>query len=69
MSQENIQLPPQYPVHTIELNSVEDSKITSVSVYSGRAEITRLFTFEVKKGQNQVVINALPNVLDQHSLR
>jgi hypothetical protein len=69
MAEEDTQLCPQYPVNTFELNSIEGSKITAVSIYSGRAEITRLFKFTVKKGQNQVVINALPNVLDQHSLR
>ena len=62
--------PPSFqPVEAIELNSVQNSKITRVSVYTGRAEITRLFKFKVKTGQNQVIINGLPNVLDQDSLR
>ncbi|GLB45327.1 putative mucoidy inhibitor A [Lyophyllum shimeji] len=53
----------------IALVSTEHSKITNVSVYSGRAEITRLFTFSVRTGQNRVTITGLPNVLDQDSLR
>jgi hypothetical protein len=62
--------PPDFqPVNTIELVSVNDSKITSVSVYSGRAEITRLFKFTVKTGQNQLNIVGLPRVMDQESLR
>ncbi|KAG6876035.1 hypothetical protein C0993_006036 [Termitomyces sp. T159_Od127] len=62
--------PPSFqPVNSIELVSTEDSNITNVSVYSGRAEITRVFKFKVKTGQNQVTINGLPNVLDHDSLR
>jgi len=62
--------PPDFqPVNNIELVSVKDSKITSVSVYSGRAEITRLFKFAVATGQNQVDIIGLPRVMDQDSLR
>ncbi|KAG6872123.1 hypothetical protein C0995_012777 [Termitomyces sp. Mi166 len=62
--------PPSFQsVNSIELVSTENSKITAVSVYSGRAEITRVFNFEVKTGQNQVTIDGLPNVLDQDSLR
>jgi hypothetical protein len=54
---------------SIELVSVKDSKIISVSVYSGRAEITRLFKFTVKSGLNQVAILGLPRVMDRDSLR
>jgi hypothetical protein len=62
--------PPDFqPVNTIELVSVKDSKIISVSVYSGRAEVTRLFKFAVKTGQNQLNIIGLPKVMDQDSLR
>jgi hypothetical protein len=53
----------------IELSSVEASKISGVSVYSGRAEITRSFTFNVKTGQNNVRINGLPSCMDRQSLR
>ncbi|KAL0946220.1 hypothetical protein HGRIS_012479 [Hohenbuehelia grisea] len=62
-------LPPKFEVHTVELVSVESSKITSVSLYSGRAEITRTYTLNVPTGQNQVKISGLPNVLDHSSLR
>ena len=61
--------PPSFEAHTKDLVSVEDSKITSVSLYSGRAEITRLFKVHVKVGLNQLRIKGLPNVLDADSLR
>jgi hypothetical protein len=62
--------PPEFQlVNTTELVSVKDSKIISVSVYSGRAEITRLFKFTAKTGQNQLNIIGLPRVMDQDSLR
>jgi hypothetical protein len=61
--------PPFQAAHVVELDSVKDSKITGVSVYTGRAEVTRLFKFNVQMGQNQVTINGLPNVLDQDSFR
>ncbi|KAF9465724.1 hypothetical protein BDZ94DRAFT_1214090 [Collybia nuda] len=61
--------PPILDIHAIELVSTEDSKITGVSVYAGRAEVTRVFQFNVQGGQNQVTIDGLPNVLDQDSFR
>jgi len=61
--------PPFPPNNTIELVSVRDSKIASVSVYSSRAEITRLFKFDVKAGLNHVSVSGLPSVLDKDSLR
>ncbi|KAG5640964.1 hypothetical protein DXG03_006525 [Asterophora parasitica] len=66
----SVDSPPSFqPINAIELVSKENSKITGVSVYSGRAEVTRSFKFDVKTGQNQVTVNGLPNVLDQDSLR
>jgi N-terminal domain of unknown function (DUF4140) len=61
--------PPFEPPHVVELSSVDASKIINVSLYAGRAEITRLYKFAVRIGQNQVLINGLPNVLDHQSLR
>jgi hypothetical protein len=62
--------PPAFePTGSIELQSVADSKIIGVSLYSNRAEITRLYKFSVKTGQNQVNISGLPNVLEAESLR
>ncbi|KAG6846856.1 hypothetical protein H0H93_011403, partial [Arthromyces matolae] len=61
--------PPFEAANTIFLTSVDDSKILKVSLYSGRAEVTRLFKFSVKTGQNHVSINGLPNVLDRDSIR
>ncbi|KAJ6459732.1 hypothetical protein C8R47DRAFT_1180717 [Mycena vitilis] len=43
--------------------------IISVSLYSTRAEITRLYKFAVQTGQNQVSISNLPNVLEAEFLR
>ncbi|KAJ7659863.1 hypothetical protein B0H17DRAFT_992415 [Mycena rosella] len=54
---------------TIELQSIADSKITGVSLYPSRAEVTRLYKFAVKTGQNQVQISGLPNLLEVESLR
>jgi hypothetical protein len=61
--------PPFEPTNVVDLVSIKDSKITNVSLYSGRAEITRLYKFLVKTGLNQVNISGLPNVLDHESLR
>ncbi|TDL13136.1 hypothetical protein BD410DRAFT_833371, partial [Rickenella mellea] len=61
--------PPFEPINLVEISSLENSKITGVSLYSGRAEITRLYKFKIKTGQNQVTIIGLPRVLDQSSLR
>jgi peptidoglycan hydrolase CwlO-like protein len=69
MASATAELPPFPSDNAIELVSVKDSKIVSVSVYSGRAEITRLFKFTVKSGLNQVAILGLPHVLDRDSLR
>jgi len=65
---DNDALPPFEP-HVLTLESLEASKITSVAVYSRRAEVTRLFRFAVKQGQNQVVISGLPNAMYRDSLR
>ncbi|KAJ7789986.1 hypothetical protein B0H14DRAFT_2396871 [Mycena olivaceomarginata] len=61
--------PPAFEPTSIELQSVADSKIITVSLYSTRAEITRLYKFAVETGQNQVYISGLPNVLEAESLR
>jgi hypothetical protein len=63
-------VPPAFgPLSTAELVSVDASKITNVSVYVGRAEITRVYTLNVKKGQNMVHIKGLPDAMDRQSLR
>jgi len=61
--------PPFDPPHLVELSSLDASKIINVSLYAGRAEITRLYKFAVRIGQNHVVVNGLPSVLDHQSLR
>lgn len=55
--------------HTVSLVASENSKITNINLYSGRAEITRLFKFEIKAGQNKVTILGLPWSLEKNSLR
>jgi hypothetical protein len=55
--------------NVITLSAPEDSKIAAVSLYSGRAEVTRLFKFEIKAGQNKVTIFGLPRSLQEDSLR
>ncbi|TFK22941.1 mucoidy inhibitor A [Coprinopsis marcescibilis] len=69
MSMEQNQLPAFDSDHRVNLVSTMDSKIISVSVYSGRAEIVRLFKFEVKTGHNKVVVSGLPLAIDQESFR
>ncbi|KAJ7119753.1 hypothetical protein C8R44DRAFT_788827 [Mycena epipterygia] len=62
--------PPAFePTGAIELQSATDSKIIAVSLYSTRAEVTRLYKFAVETGQNRVNISGLPNVLETESLR
>ncbi|KAF8813462.1 hypothetical protein BYT27DRAFT_7158363 [Phlegmacium glaucopus] len=56
-------------VNTLNLNSVNDSTIINVNLYSRQAEITRVFKFDVAAGKTNVVISGLPNVLDHESLR
>ncbi|KAH6907626.1 hypothetical protein BKA70DRAFT_1189603 [Coprinopsis sp. MPI-PUGE-AT-0042] len=63
-------LPPfEASVNAIQLHSVKDGKILGVSVYTGRAEVTRSFKFAIKTGQNQVSVLNLPNAMDQESFR
>ena len=65
-----VQSPPfDATVNNIDLHSVKEGKILGVSVYSGRAEVTRTFSFTIKTGQNQVSILNLPTCLDEQSLR
>ena len=61
--------PPFDPTNVVDLVSVDDSKIINVSLYTGRAEITRLYKFPVKTGHNLVNIDGLPNLMDRESLR
>ncbi|KAF5360523.1 hypothetical protein D9756_004506 [Leucocoprinus leucothites] len=61
--------PPSFEPTTVELTSVSDGKITNISLYSSRAEVTRVFRLEVRVGLNQVNISGLPNALDQNSLK
>ena len=55
-------------IHAINLTTA-DSKITAVSIYTDRAEVTRSFRIQLKIGQNHVKITRLPNVLQDDSVR
>jgi len=56
-------------MNVVEVSSKNDTKITSVSLYSGLAEVTRVFKANLKGGDNKVVVSGLPNVLIIESLR
>jgi hypothetical protein len=56
-------------LNTVELVSVNSSKITNVSVYVGRAEITTVYTLNVKTGHKIVHIEELPDTMNRESLR
>ncbi|KAF8799601.1 hypothetical protein BYT27DRAFT_7201277 [Phlegmacium glaucopus] len=68
MSQASTSAIDKHP-HEIKLDSIKGTKIHSVKLYSNRAEITRVFTVDIKKGHNQLVISQLPKVVDKSSLR
>jgi hypothetical protein len=55
--------------NNIDLNAGADSRISGVSVYIDQAEITRVFKFSVKTGQNLVNVNELPTALEPDSVR
>jgi len=46
-----------------------DLEVGGVVVYRDRAEVKRLIRVSVKKGENDVVVNQLPSVIDPKSLR
>ncbi|KAF8148204.1 hypothetical protein B0H34DRAFT_669004 [Crassisporium funariophilum] len=55
--------------NVVEVGSIGGSKIRHVSLYTGRAEITRVYNVNLKGGDNKVVISGLPTVLVQESVR
>ncbi|KAF9077130.1 hypothetical protein BDP27DRAFT_1413583 [Rhodocollybia butyracea] len=62
-------LPPDYIPNAISLDSLTNSRLLHVSLYTGRAEIQRQFKFTVQPGQNQLCITGLPRVIQPESLR
>lgn len=46
-----------------------DLELGGVVVYSDRAEVKRIIRVSVKKGENDVLVNQLPSVVDSKSLR
>ncbi|KDR71602.1 hypothetical protein GALMADRAFT_127088 [Galerina marginata CBS 339.88] len=57
------------PVHTLSLNSIHDSAITNINLYTDRAQVTRSYKVKVAAGQTNLTISSLPNVVDHESLR
>lgn len=51
------------------ISAIHDTKITNVCLYSGFAEVTRIFKANLKVGDNNVVVSNLPVVLLPESLR
>ncbi|KAF7303988.1 hypothetical protein MIND_00629800 [Mycena indigotica] len=69
-TEDQLSTPPPFDgATTLDLQASVASKIASVSLYSSRAEITRVFRLAVKTGLNQVNISGLPTVLEPESLR
>lgn len=60
---------PEARPSVLSLECAQASKITSISLYSGRAEITRSFKLAVAEGQNQISIRGLPDRLEKDSVR
>ncbi|KAF8879083.1 hypothetical protein CPB84DRAFT_1852185 [Gymnopilus junonius] len=55
-------------INIVDLSASDNSKIDHVSVYPGRAEVTRQFEFEIKAGQNKINIIDFPPTLQQETL-
>ena len=54
------------PVNEFKASELE---VGAVVVYPDRAEVKRLIRVTVRKGENDVVVNQLPSVVDPKSLR
>ncbi|TEB24110.1 hypothetical protein FA13DRAFT_1693931 [Coprinellus micaceus] len=54
-------------VNNVHLGS--QGRISSVSVYSDRAEVIKMYKLAVAAGQNKVVVDGLPYTLDETSVR
>ncbi|KAG9092942.1 hypothetical protein FRC07_011562 [Ceratobasidium sp. 392] len=51
-------------------SSEQDNQIDSVTVFQvDRAEVKRRITLELKKGQNQIVVERLPSCINEDSIR
>ena len=47
----------------------KDLEVGGVVVYPDRTEVKRMIRVSLKKGENDVMINELPSVIDSKSLR
>ncbi|TEB35240.1 hypothetical protein FA13DRAFT_1788813 [Coprinellus micaceus] len=60
---------PDYPVNSVKLSVANDSKITSVNLYSQHAEVSRSFQLKLASGQNNVAISDFSDCVDEESIR
>jgi len=56
-------------IHTLTLNSVTESTLEKVNLYSGQAQITRAYKAKVSAGQTKVTISHLSSVIDHATVR
>lgn len=56
-------------LNELSIDAQTNSTITSLSLYSDRARITRSLDASVAAGQNRITLTHLPNVMDHDSLR
>ncbi|TFK63997.1 hypothetical protein BDN72DRAFT_775200 [Pluteus cervinus] len=57
------------PTHQIPLDAIRDSKIVHINLYSGLAEVTRLFKVRVNGGLNELVVSGFTDCLKGDSVR
>ncbi|KAJ8461902.1 hypothetical protein ONZ45_g18128 [Pleurotus djamor] len=65
----SVDSPPEYQQNDIHLVAQASSRIAAVSLYPGRAEVTRVFKLSLKPGSNRIKISGLPTFLERSSLR
>jgi hypothetical protein len=56
-------------VNDIQISAERQSKITGVTLYGGRAEVTREVQVSVGTGQNKITVTDLSSYLDETTLR
>ncbi|KAH9475070.1 Protein F37C4.5 [Psilocybe cubensis] len=56
-------------LHELSIDSIKDSKITNINLYTSRAHVTRSFNVNAAAGQTKITISNLPNCVDYDSLR
>lgn len=64
-----VEFQPDASVNVVHLSALKDSKSVSVTMYPNEADVSRIFEFEVKAGQNKVTISDLPPMIYVDSVR